>query len=181
MLAEYVYVDDEPKEIVKPVTRVRFQADYEITDVLRLWGNWSRKEAYKKQGALSLYQSQEPEYKELCSDSDGLIIDGIISSMKNLRFQKTKEEALVLIKSYYGDEILDDDYVFIERYKVKEFCSILIRPRTLREIASELGCSEGNVRKIKSSGESHVIGALAQQTQQTGMELELFKKINLFK
>lgn len=181
MLAEYKYVEDEPKEIVKPIASVRFKADYDITDVLRLWGNWSRKEAYKKQGTLNLYQSQEPEYKELCSDNDGLIIDGIISSMKSIRFQKTKEEALVLIKSYYGDEILDDDYVFTERYKVKESCSIIIRPRTLREIAMEFGCSEASIRKIKSSGESHIIGALAQQTQQTGMELELFKKLNLFK
>ena len=180
MLAEYIEVE-EPKEIVKPVTQVHFKADYDITDVLILWGNWSRKEAYKKQGSLSLYQSQEPEYKELCSDNDGLIIDGIISSMKSIRFQKTKEEALVLVKSYYGDEILVDDYIFIERYKIKESCSIIIRPRTLREIAIELGCSEANIRKIKSSGESHVIGALAQQTQQTGTELELFKKINLFK
>lgn len=181
MLAEYKYIDDEPKEVVKPVTQVRFKADYDITDVLRLWGNWSRKEAYEKQGTLNLYQSQEPEYKELCSDNDGLIIDGIISSMKSIRFQKTKEEALVLIKSYYGDEILDDDYVFTERYKVKESCSMIIRPRTLREIAMEFGCSEASIRKIKSSGESHIIGALAQQTQQTGMELELFKKLNLFK
>lgn len=181
MLAEYKYVEDEPKEIVKPIASVRFKADYDITDVLRLWGNWSRKEAYEKQGALNLYQSQEPEYKELCSDNDGLIIDGIISSMKSIRFQKTQEEALVLIKSYYGDEILDDDYIFIERYKIKESCSIIIRPRTLSEIAKELEFSETSVRKIKSAGESHVIGALAQLTQSTGVELELFKKINLFK
>ena len=182
MLSEYKYIDEEePKAKVKPVTKVRFKADYDITDVLRLWGNWARKEAYEKQGGLSLYQSQSPEYKEVCSDNDGLIIDSIITSMRNLRLQKTKEEAIVLTKAYYGDETIDDDHVFVERYRIKESCAILIIPKTLREIADELGCSEGTIRKIKSSGESYIIGALAQQTQLTGTELDLFNKINLLK
>lgn len=182
MLAEYKYIDEEePKEEVKRIAKVRFKADYDITDVLRLWGNWARKEAYEKQGGLALYQAQSPEYKEVCSDNDGLIIDSIITCMRNLRLQKTKEEAIVLTKTYYGDETIDNDHIFVGRYRIKEACAILIIPKTLREIANELGCSEGTIRKIKSSGESHIIGALAQQTQLTGTELDLFNKINLLR
>lgn len=182
MLAEYKYIDEEePKEEVKRIAKVRFNADYDITDVLRLWGNWARKEAYEKQGGLALYQAQSPEYKEVCSDNDGLIIDSIITCMRNLRLQKTKEEAIVLTKTYYGDETIDNDHIFVGRYRIKEACAILIIPKTLREIANELGCSEGTIRKIKSSGESHIIGALAQQTQLTGTELDLFNKINLLR
>ena len=158
MLAEYKYIDEEePKEEVKRIAKVRFNADYDITDVLRLWGNWARKEAYEKQGGLALYQAQSPEYKEVCSDNDGLIIDSIITCMRNLRLQKTKEEAIVLTKTYYGDETIDNDHIFVGRYRIKEACAILIIPKTLREIANELGCSEGTIRKIKSSGESHII------------------------
>lgn len=182
MLAEYKYIDEEePKEEVKRIAKVRFNADYDITNVLRLWGNWARKEAYEKQGGLALYQAQSPEYKEVCSDNDGLIIDSIITCMRNLRLQKTKEEAIVLTKTYYGDETIDNDHIFVGRYRIKEACAILIIPKTLREIANELGCSEGTIRKIKSSGESHIIGALAQQTQLTGTELDLFNKINLLR
>lgn len=182
MLSEYKYIDEEePKEEVKRIAKVRFNADYDITDVLRLWGNWARKEAYEKQGGLALYQAQSPEYKEVCSDNDGLIIDSIITCMRNLRLQKTKEEAIVLTKTYYGDETIDNDHIFVGRYRIKEACAILIIPKTLREIANELGCSEGTIRKIKSSGESHIIGALAQQTQLTGTELDLFNKINLLR
>lgn len=182
LVDEYRYWEgEEPKKEVKPVTKVRFEADYDITDVLRLWGNWARKEAYEKQGGLALYQAQSPEYKEVCSDNDGLIIDSIITCMRNLRLQKTKEEAVVLTKTYYGDETIDNDHIFVGRYRIKESCTILIIPKTLREIANELGCSEGAIRKIKSSGESHIIGALAQQTQLTGTELDLFNKINLLR
>ncbi|OCG00171.1 antiterminator Q family protein [Gilliamella sp. wkB308] len=176
MTAPYLNIQEnnKPKQWLN---KVSLNADYDITQVLTRWGNWARKEAYQQRKVFSLYQSQKKEHKQVCLDKDGLIIDGIISTMKNSKIAKIKEEAKVLIKFYYGDEMIVDDHVYIEPSKTQISSTLIIKPKNLREIAQDLACSEGNIRKIKSSGESYIIGALSMQTMLTGTELELLQHL----
>ena len=176
MTAPYLNIQKNNKP-TQWLNKVSLNADYDITQVLTRWGNWARKEAYQQRKVFSLYQSQKKEYKQVCLDKDGLIIDGIISTMKNSKITKIKEEAKVLIKFYYGDEMIVDDHVYIEPSKTQISSTLIIKPKNLREIAKDLACSEGNIRKIKSSGESYIIGALSMQTMLTGTELELLQHL----
>ena len=176
MTAPYLNIQKNNKP-TQWLNKVSLNADYDITQILTRWGNWARKEAYQQRKVFSLYQSQKKEYKQVCLDKDGLIIDGIISTMKNSKITKIKEEAKVLIKFYYGDEMIVDDHVYIEPSKTQISSTLIIKPKNLREIAKDLACSEGNIRKIKSSGESYIIGALSMQTMLTGTELELLQHL----
>ena len=176
MLAKQINVEECPTP-KQWLNKVSLNADYDITQVLTRWGNWARKEAYIQRKGFSLYQSQKKEYKQVCLDKDGLIIDAIISTMKNSRIAKIKEEAKVLYKFYYGDEMIVDDHIYIERNKTQKSSTLIIKPKNLRQIAQDLACSEGNIRKIKSSGESYIIGALSMQTMLTGTELELLQHL----
>ncbi|MCX8579367.1 hypothetical protein J3U35_07945, partial [Gilliamella sp. B2717] len=127
MTAPYLNIQKNNKP-TQWLNKVSLNADYDITQVLTRWGNWARKEAYQQRKVFSLYQSQRKEYKQVCLDKDGLIIDGIISAMKNSKIAKIKEEAKVLIKFYYGDEMVVDDHLYIERSKTQTSSTLIIKP-----------------------------------------------------
>ena len=92
LVDEYRYWEgEEPKKEVKPVTKVRFEADYDITDVLRLWGNWARKNVYLEQRSPSWFNEQPKRYKESCSDDDALLIDSALISLSKTSRQGAEQ------------------------------------------------------------------------------------------
>lgn len=164
-----LYKRVEEREEVKPaVTSVKFNADYDITDVLTLWGNWARKDAYLQRKAFSLFKSQKNEWKECCNDDDGLLIDSVIAALSKLKTNKSQDEYQVLRLYYYGLETVIDDIP-------------MIIPQSLRAIAKIIGISKSQIDFIKSSGESCIVGMLAMQTMLTGQEIEILQKIRLLK
>lgn len=168
MLAEYKYIDDEPKEVVKPVTQVRFKADYDITDILTRWGNWARKEVYLQRKCFSLFKSEQEQFKESCSDDDGLLIDSMMTALGRMKTQKSQDEYQVLKLYYFGEIRMLDD-------------TVMIVTKSLRSIAKITGINKDNVKSLKESGESCIIGMLAMQTMLTGEQLELLQNIKLLK
>lgn len=167
MLAEYIEVEEQ-KEIVKPVTQVHFKADYDITDILTRWGNWARKEAYLQRKAFNLFKSEQEQFKESCSDDDGLLIDSMITTLGRMNTQKSQDEYQVLTLYYFGEIRMLDD-------------TVMIVTQSLRSIAKITGINKDNVKSLKESGESCIIGMLAMQTMLTGEELELLQNIKLLK
>lgn len=168
MLAEYKYIDDEPIEPAKPIASVRFQSDYDITDILTRWGNWARKEAYLQRKNFSLYKSEQEQFKESCSDDDGLLIDSMITALGRMKTQKSQDEYRVLKLYYFGEIRMLDD-------------TVMIVTQSLRGIAKITGINKDNIKSLKESGESCIIGMLAMQTMLTGVELELLQNIRLLK
>lgn len=165
MIAEYVEIET-PKQEVKAVTQVHFNADYNINDVLTQWGNWARSDAYLQRKNFCLYKKEEEQRKEFLSDGDALLIDSCMSQMSKVKFKKSQQEVEVLKLYYYGKVTILHD-------------TVMIIPQSLRCIAKVFECSEGNIRKIKDSGESCIIGMLSAQTLLTGVELEVFKNIRV--
>ncbi|KDN11116.1 antiterminator Q family protein [Gilliamella sp. Imp1-1] len=195
MLAEYVYVDDEPKEIVKPVTRVRFQSDYDITDVLRLWGNWSRKNYYSEQKSPSLFENQQKKYKELCSDDDAMLIDSALIALSKTNRQAA-EQYNVLKLFYFGEKQTIEDYVAatgfgrkLERLAFNGTISIIsakdfnkqtkniIKPLSVVDIAKKMNIDRAKIKSMKEGGENHIVGHLSAITLLTGQRLDILNSI----
>lgn len=167
MPAEYIEVE-EPPEIIKPITQVRFKADYDITDILTRWGNWARKEAYLQRKAFSFIKSEREQFKESCSDEDGLLIDSMIAMIGRIKTQKSQDEYKILKLYYFGEIRMLDD-------------TVMIVTQSLRSIAKITGINKDNVKSLKESGESCIVGMLAMQTMLTGEELALLRNIRLLK
>lgn len=160
----YYLAVDEPKEEIKQITRVRFEANYDITKVLTRWGNWARKEAYLQRKSFSLFKS-EFEDKELLNNDDGITIDSVIARLGKIKLKNAKDGYQILKLYYFGKvDIVDDN--------------LMIIPQSLRSIAKMMNIGATEVRAIKDCAESCIIGMLSMLT---GKELEFLKNINLLK
>ena len=167
-LDKYYYLEvDEPKEEIKQITRVRFEADYDITDVLTRWGNWARKEAYLQRKSFTLFKSEFKD-KELLNNDDGITIDSVIAELGKMKSKKAKNEYQILKLYYFGKVNIVDN-------------NLMIMPQSLRSIAKMMNIGATEVRAIKNSAESCIVGMLSMLTMLTGKELELLKNINLLK
>lgn len=201
-MTEYIEVKKN-NEIIKPITKVHFKVDYDITDILRLWGNWSRKDYYLEQRTLNFYNSQYKRYKEVCSDNDGLLIDSILQSLSKVS-DKAKEQYNVLILSYFGEKCIIEDYVastgkaqrlgilfekgiiqtnelLMANISMKDFnkqVKYIIRPLSVVDIAAKMGVDRAKIKALKEGGENHIIGHLSALTMLNGEQLEIIKHIN---
>ncbi|MFQ1017999.1 antiterminator Q family protein [Gilliamella sp. BG7] len=195
MLAEYMYVDDEPKKIVKPVTRVRFQADYDITDVLRLWGNWSRKNYYSEQKSPSLFENQQKKYKELCNDDDAMLIDSALIALSKTNRQAAEQYSILKL-FYFGEKQTIEDYVAttgfgrkLERLAFNGTISItsakgfskqtknIIKPLSVVDIAKKMSVDRAKIKSMKEGGENHIVGHLSAITLLTCQRLDILNSI----
>lgn len=196
MLSEYKYIDkEEPREEVKPVTKVRFKVDYDITDVLRLWGNWARKNVYLEQRSPSWFNEQPKRYKESCSDDDALLIDSALISLSKTSRQGA-EQYEVLKLFYFGQSRTVEEYVAstgmgrkLERLAFDGAVSIIsnkdfnkqtktfIQPLSVVDIAKKMNIDRSKVKLIKEGGENHIVGHLSAITMLTGQRLEILNNI----
>ncbi|OCG35718.1 MULTISPECIES: hypothetical protein [unclassified Gilliamella] len=197
MLAEYVYVDDEPEKIIKQIKSVRFKADYDITEVCTRFGNWSRKNLYLKQNTPSYYNSQPKKMREICSDNDAQVINQAFLSILVLSGQQSKDIYDTLILSYFGEKQVITDYIATEGYVRNEWkkhasgihdapCKQLskgirvdniyiVKPRSVQDIARKLNTNWNAVDKLKKRGEDYLRGYFASLKVQSGFELEMVK------
>lgn len=196
IVSEYKRIDEEqPKEEVKNVTKVRFEADYDITDVLRLWGNWARKNVYLEQRSPSWFNEQPKRYKESCSDDDALLIDSALISLSKTSRQGA-EQYEVLKLFYFGQPRTVEEYVAstgfgrkLERLAFNGLVSIIsnkdfdkqtktyIQPLSVVDIAKKMNIDRSKVKLIKEGGENHIVGHLSAITMLTGQRLEILNNI----
>lgn len=196
LVDEYRYWEgEEPKKEVKPVTKVRFEADYDITDVLRLWGNWARKNVYLEQRSPSWFNEQPKRYKESCSDDDALLIDSALISLSKTSRQGA-EQYEVLKLFYFGQSRTVEEYVAstgmgrkLERLAFDGAVSIIsnkdfnkqtktfIQPLSVVDIAKKMNIDRSKVKLIKEGGENHIVGHLSAITMLTGQRLEILNNI----
>ena len=196
MLAEYKYIEDEP-EVAKPIASVRFKADYDITDVLRSWGNWSRKDYYSSQKTPCFYDNQQKHHKELCSDDDALLIDSALILLSKTS-KKGLEQYEVLKLFYFGEEVTIESIVAatgagrkLKRLADENLLSIvstkdfniqtknIIKPLTVVDIAKKIGIDRAKVKLLKEGGENHILGHLSAITLLTGEKLALLNNLKL--
>lgn len=194
MSYEYIEVE-EKKEVVKQVTQVRFKADYDVTDALRMWGNWSRKNYYSEQKTTYFYNEQSRQYKEICSDNDAMIIDSVLISLSKVS-KKGNEQYKILKLFYFGEALTIEDYVAttglgrkLERLAYDERASIIsikdfnkqtkniIKPLSVVDIAKKFGVDRAKIKSLKECGENHVFGHLSALTLLTGQQLEILNNI----
>lgn len=196
LVDEYRYLEgEEPREEVKPVTKVRFKVDYDITDVLRLWGNWARKNVYLEQRSPSWFNEQPKRYKESCSDDDALLIDSALISLSKTSRQGA-EQYEVLKLFYFGQSRTVEEYVAstgmgrkLERLAFDGAVSIIsnkdfnkqtktfIQPLSVVDIAKKMNIDRSKVKLIKEGGENHIVGHLSAITMLTGQRLEILHNI----
>ena len=196
LVDEYRYLEgEEPREEVKPVTKVRFKVDYDITDVLRLWGNWARKNVYLEQRSPSWFNEQPKRYKESCSDDDALLIDSALISLSKTSKQGA-EQYEVLKLFYFGQSRTVEEYVAstgmgrkLERLAFDGAVSIIsnkdfnkqtktfIQPLSVVDIAKKMNIDRSKVKLIKEGGENHIVGHLSAITMLTGQRLEILHNI----
>ena len=196
LVDEYRYWEgEEPKEEAKPVTKVRFKVDYDITDVLRLWGNWARKNVYLEQRSPSWFNEQPKRYKESCSDDDALLIDSALISLSKTSRQGA-EQYEVLKLFYFGQSRTVEEYVAstgmgrkLERLAFDGAVSIIsnkdfnkqtktfIEPLSVVDIAKKMNIDRSKVKLIKEGGENHIVGHLSAITMLTGQRLEILNNI----
>lgn len=196
LVDEYRYLEgEEPREEVKPVTKVRFKVDYDITDVLRLWGNWARKNVYLEQRSPSWFNEQPKRYKESCSDDDALLIDSALISLSKTSRQGA-EQYEVLKLFYFGQSRTVEEYVAstgmgrkLERLAFDEKVCIIsnrdfnkqtktfIQPLSVLDIARKMNIDRSKVKLIKEGGENHIVGHLSAITMLTGQRLEILNNI----
>lgn len=157
---EQIRKQQEPK---KPVN-VQFRSDFDITELLTLYGNWARKDIYLKSGSVNIFKSQKNEWKECLNDDDAMIISGCFLALKSIKNQKAKDEYAVLNYYYYGkDEMIDGVPMII--------------PQSTRCISKIMNISETRVRDIKGNGENFIVGHLSAITQLTGQKLDILDRI----
>lgn len=197
MLAEYKYIDDEPKEVVKPVTQVRFKVDYDITDICTRFGNWSRRGIYLRQNTPSYYQSQPKKLRELCSDNDAQLINSAFLEILRLNISNSKDIYEVLILFYFGEKQIITDYIVTDRSVRKEMARFaqnvhgapakslsrgirvdniyIVKPLSLTAIAKKLEITWDFANQCKKSGEDFLRGYFASLKKNSGIELEIVK------
>lgn len=157
---EQIRKQREPEKTVS----VQFRSDFDITELLTLYGNWARKDIYLKSGSVNIFKSQKNEWKECLNDDDALIVDGCFKALKSIHIAKAKDEYAVLNYYYYGkDEMVDG--------------VPMIRPQSIRDIAKIMSIGYATANSIKSSGENFIVGHLMAITQLTGQKLDISDRI----
>ena len=198
MLAEYKYIEDEPKEIVKPVTNVRFKVDFDITNILTRFGNWSRRRIYLKQNTPFYYQSQPQKLREACSDHDARLINDAFLSILAFNITQSKNIYDVLMLHYVGEKQVVTDYIStsgVIRGELKRLASdvhgapnfkqlsreireekiYLIKPLSVQLIADRMQTNWNAVDKLKKKGEDFLNGYFSSLKVNLGVELEMLK------
>lgn len=198
MLAEYKYIEDEPKEIVKPVTQVRFKVDFDVTNILTRFGNWSRRGIYLRQNTPSYYQSQPQKLREVCSDNDAMLIDKAVLSILALNIVQSKNIYDILMLYYFGEKQVITDYISssgvvrdeCERlaqnsHSVPDFKKLsreiredkiyLIKPLSVQSIADKMQTNWNAVDRLKKSGEDFLNGYFLSLKANSSIELEMLK------
>lgn len=196
MLAEYIEVE-EPKEIVKPVTRVHFKADYDITDVCTRFGNWSRRGLYLKQNTPSYYQSQPKKLREVCSDNDAQLINTAFLEILRLNISNSKNIYEVLILFYFGEKQIITDFIPTDGYVRREMTRFaqyvhgappkrvskgirvdeiyIVKPLSVKDISNKLDMNWNAVDKLKKSGEDFLTGYFSALKSSFGIKLEMLQ------
>ena len=198
MLAEYKYIDDEPKEVAKPVTQVRFKVDYDITNICTRFGNWSRRGIYLRQNTPSYYQSQSKKLREVCSDNDAMLIDKAFLSILALNIVQSKNIYDILMLYYFGEKQVITDYISssgvvrdecerlaqnshsVPNFKklsreIREDKIYLIKPLSVQSIADKMQTNWNAVDRLKKSGEDFLNGYFLSLKANSGIELEMLK------
>lgn len=199
MLSEYKYIDEEePKEEVKPVSKVRFKADYDITEVCMLFGNWSRKNLYLRQNTPSYYHFQPKKLKEVCSDNDAMLINDALLSILSLNISRSKEIYDTLILYYFGEKQEIADYIAIDGYVREEWkrqaqgshdlpdfkklahgirkdSIYIVKQLSVADIAQRFETNWNAVDKLKKTGEDFLNGYFMSMKMNAGIELEMLK------
>lgn len=199
LVDEYRYLEgEEQKEKVKPVTKVRFKADYDITEVCMLFGNWSRKNLYLRQNTPSYYHSQPKKLKEVCSDNDAMLINDAFLAILSLNIPQSKDIYDTLILFYFGEKQEITDYIATEGYVreewkrkaqgshdlpnfkkiargVREEKLYIVKPLAVTTIASNFKTNWNAVDKLKKCGEDFLTGYFAAIKSNIGIELEMLK------
>ncbi|OCG77366.1 hypothetical protein A9G42_05530 [Gilliamella sp. Nev6-6] len=197
MLAEYVYVDDEPKKEMQTVKNARFVVNYDITEVCTRFGNWSRKNLYLKQNTPSYYHCQPKKMKEVCSDSDAQLINKAFLSILMLNGQQSKDIYDTLILFYFGEKQVITDYIATEGYVRNEWKRhangihgasskqiangirvdniYIVKPLSVQDIARKMGANWNAVDKLKKRGEDYLNGYFSALKLSAGIELDMIK------
>lgn len=198
MLAEYKYIEDEPKEVAKPIKNVRFKVDFDITDVCTRFGNWSRRRLYLNQNTPAYYQSQPKKLREVCSDNDAMLIDKAFLSILALNISQSKNIYDILMLYYFGEKQAITDYISTsgnvrEEWKrlaqdihgtpnfkqlsreIREEKIYLIKPLSVQLIADRMKTNWNAVDKLKKSGEDFLNGYFLSLKANAGIELEMLK------
>ena len=199
MLSEYKYIDEEePKKEVKPVSKVRFKADYDITEVCTLFGNWSRKNLYLRQNTPSYYYSQSKQLKEVCSDNDAMLINDALLSILSLNISRSKDIYDTLILYYFGEKQEIADYIAIDGYVREEWkrqaqgshdlpdfkklahgirkdSIYIVKQLSVADIAQRFETNWNAVDKLKKTGEDFLNGYFMSMKMNAGIELQLLK------
>ena len=199
MLAEYKYIDEEePKEEVKRAAKVRFKVDYDITEVCKLFGNWSRKNLYLRQNTPSYYHSQPKKLKSVCSDNDAMLINDAILAILSLNIPQSKNIYDTLILFYFGEKQEITDYIATEGYAREEWkrqaqgshdlpdfkklahgirkdSIYIVKQLSVADIAQRLETNWNAVDKLKKTGEDFLNGYFMSMKMNAGIELEMLK------
>jgi hypothetical protein len=199
MLAEYIYVDDEPKKEVEPVKNARFVVNYDITEVCTRFGNWSRKNLYLKQNTPNYYNSQQKKFREVCSDSDAQKINDAFLSILQFNDMQSKNVYDTLILFYFGEKQKIDDYIATDGCVRREWKKAaqglavdtskqisrgirtdtiyIVKPLSVQDIARKLDANWNVVDKLKKRGEDYLRGYFSALKKGAGIELEMIKDI----
>src|SRR5699024_2504411 len=94
-----------------------------------------------------------------------------------IKSKKCYYEYNVLKLYYYGLEVNMTERLEVDPGRYKNNVQYMIIPQSISAIASQLAISETQIRMIKSSAESCIVGMLAMLTMQTGQQLDIFDKI----
>ena len=199
LVDEYRYLEgEEPKEEVKPVTKVRFKVDYDITEVCMLFGNWSRKNLYLRQNTPSYYHSQPKKLKEVCSDNDAMLINDALLSILSLNISRSKEIYDTLILYYFGEKQEIADYIATDSYVREEWkrqaqgfydlpyfkklaqgirkeSIYIVKQLSVADIAQRFETNWNAVDKLKKTGEDFLNGYFMSMKMNAGIELQLLK------
>lgn len=199
LVDEYRYrEDEEPKKEVKPVTKVRFKVDYDITEVCMLFGNWSRKNLYLRQNTPSYYHSQPKKLKEVCSDNDAMLINDAFLAILSLNIPQPKDIYDTLILFYFGEKQEITDYIATEGYVREEWkrqaqgshdlpyfkklahgirkeSIYIVKQLSVADIAQRFETNWNAVDKLKKTGEDFLNGYFMSMKMNAGIELQLLK------
>ena len=139
---------------------------FNITDILTIWGIWARQQTlmHNKPYITTLACDHKPEL--ILDDFEIVLIDSLITKLGRLKSIKSQNEYKVLKLFYFGELIT------IHNRSV-------IALQTISNIANKMHCNETNIKEIKRNAENYVISLLAMQTMLTGIESDLFNRINL--
>lgn len=199
MLSEYKYIDEEePKEATKQAPKARFKVDYDITEVCKLFGNWSRKNLYLRQNTPSYYHSQPKKLKFVCSDNDAMLINDAILAILSLNIPQSKNIYDTLILYYFGEKQEITDYIATDGYvrdewkrQAQSFHDLpdfkklahgirtdsiyIVKQLSVADIAQRFETNWNAVDKLKKTGEDFLNGYFMSMKMNAGIELEMLK------